>query len=62
MLQLLFAFDCWIISCQICAVLWAGAVLLGGRGLALFESLGTIGTLGILKCVWSGLSWQHQSA
>lgn len=42
-------------SCQICVVLWAGAVLLGGMGLALFESLSTTATLGKLKCAWSGL-------
>lgn len=41
--------------CQICVVLWAGAVLLGGRGLALFESPSTTATLGKLKCVWNGL-------
>lgn len=42
-------------SCQICVVLWAGAVLLSGRGLALLESPSTTATLGKLKCVQSGL-------
>lgn len=38
---------------------WAGAVLLGGMGLALFESLSTTATLGKLKVC---LEWSLMAA